>query len=154
MDWLITIALILTGLTFVMLEIFILPGFIAGIIGASIVIFGIIRAYISHGAIAGHIALASTFVVFILLMVLVFRTGVLKKISLSDVIDGKANTMDVLDVKIGDEGKTISRLTTIGKAIINDKYYEVKTNGDFIEENKEIIIFKIFENQIYVKLKN
>ena len=56
-------------------------------------------------------------------------------------------------MKIGDTGKTISRLNPMGKALINSILVEVQATEDFIDEEKEITIEKIHQNKIFVKLK-
>ena len=68
-------------------------------------------------------------------------------------IDGKANVIEEGAVKIGDMGKTISRLNPIGKASINNLQVEVQSAEGFIDQEKEISVVKIHQNKIFVKLK-
>ena len=67
-------------------------------------------------------------------------------------IDGKANVLEEGAVKIGDSGKTISRLNPTGKALINKLPLEVQTQDGFIDEEKDIVVTKVLQNKIYVKL--
>jgi len=150
MSWIVIISIIFFGLLFVLLEIFILPGLISGIIGGLLVIFGIVKSYTEYGSTAGHLTLLATILVFTIVMTIFFKTKALDRISLLDVIDGKVNTLDS-KLKIGDTGKTISRISPMGKAIINGEQYEVSTNGGFINEKTDIIVFKIEGNKIFIK---
>jgi len=67
-------------------------------------------------------------------------------------IDSKVNIPD-LNLTVGMEGKTISRLAPAGKAIFETVTEEVFSQQDFIDENQQIIITKIENNKIIVKLR-
>jgi membrane-bound ClpP family serine protease len=150
MAWSVIIPVIVFGLLLVLLEIFILPGLVAGIVGGLLVVFGVYQSYLAYGVMAGSIVLFATIAVFIILMVLFFKSGTWRKVALSDVVEGKMNTIDKT-LKAGVTGKTISRLAPMGKALINNDYCEVTTNGEFVDENEEIIIVKIEGNKIIVR---
>ena len=53
--------------------------------------------------------------------------------------------------KVGDKGKTSSALRPYGKAVFSDKFYEVKSSENFIDENKKIKIINILQDKIIVK---
>ena len=72
---------------------------------------------------------------------------------LNSKIEGKTNVIDENKIKAGDTGKTTSRLSPAGKAIINGDYYEVHTQSEFMDPGTEIEIIKIDFNKIYVKQK-
>ena len=150
MTWFSILPLIILGLLLVVLEIFILPGIISGVVGGILVVFGIYQSYVIYGPFAGTMTLFATIVAFALIMFLFFRSGTWKKIALSDVVDGKTNVINP-EIKVGDIGTTISRLAPIGKAIINNEYFEVRTNGEYLSENNKISVTKIENNNIYVR---
>lgn len=152
MTWSLIIPLIVFGLLFVFLEIFILPGFVAGIVGGLVVIYGVYQAWVTYGPLAGGLTLLATILIFVGALIIFFRTGTWKRLALNDVLDGKMNTFDIL-IQPGDEGISISRLVPTGKALIRDQYVEVRTNGDFVDENVQVIITKIEDNKIYVRKK-
>jgi membrane-bound ClpP family serine protease len=60
------------------------------------------------------------------------------------------NTLDDI-LSPGDRGKSISRLAPMGKALINNEYYEVSTNGEFVDENQPIEVIKIEGSRVLVK---
>ena len=68
-------------------------------------------------------------------------------------IDSKVNVIDMEKIKVGDTGKTVSRLVPAGKAIINGDFYEVRTTGEFLDQDTEIEIEKIEANKIFIKPK-
>lgn len=150
MNWYLIVTLIIVGCGMIFLELFLLPGFIVGIIGALITIFAIVQAYVNYGVMVGNLILLATIIGFVVILILFFRPKTWKKISLQETIDKKVNTIDA-SVQVGVRGITVSRLAPMGKAFINNAYYEVSTYGEYIEANEEIEVFKIEGNKIYVR---
>lgn len=155
MGWPVIAVLIFIGLVFLVLEILVFPGqAIAGIIGLVIIAAAIWQTYVNFGPTAGHITLASTLGASVLLLVISLRSKTWKRTMLKSNIDSKVGIIEDSQVKIGDSGKTVSRLNPAGKALINDDYFEVHTQGDFIDQGTEVIVTKKDFNRIYVKRKN
>jgi len=152
MDWTLIVTLIAAGIVLVMLEIFLLPGMIAGILGGAAIIFGIYESYAVYGASAGIATAGITLSATVILLILLFRSNTWKKAALDSTIDGKMN-MESDKLTVGDEGKTITRLYPIGKAEINEEIYEVQSPGGIIEADTEIIVTKIEGYKIFVKPK-
>jgi membrane-bound ClpP family serine protease len=154
MHWILIATFIIIGLIFLALEILVIPGVgIAGIIGFILIAVGVWQTYAGHGMMAGHLVLAGTFVLTVLTLVLSLRGKTWRRLALSTSIDSKVNTIDEENLKPGDTGKTVSRLAPMGKALINGEFYEVSTNGDFIDQQTDIIVLKIDHNKIIVKRK-
>ena len=154
MHWLLIATFIAIGLIFLALEILVIPGVgVAGIIGFILIAIGVWQAYAGHGMLAGHLVLGGTFIFTVLTLVLSLRGKTWKRLALSTNIDSKVNLIDENKIKPGDTGKSISRLAPMGKAQINGEFYEVSTNGDFIDQHTEIVILKIEYNKIIVKRK-
>ncbi len=154
MGWLLIAVLIILGLTFLVLEILVIPGAgFAGVIGFLLITVAIWQTYAHHGATSGHLVLAGTFVLTLLTLILSLRSKTWKKISLSDEIKSRVNVIDEGALSVGDEGMTTSRLAPMGKAQIKGEFYEVRTTGAFIDQNMPIIIEKLDNNKVYVKLK-
>jgi membrane-bound ClpP family serine protease len=155
MPWLLIATFILIGLIFLALEILVIPGVgVAGVIGFILIAVGVWQAYASHGLAAGHSVLGGTLALTVLTLVLSLRSKTWRRLALSTSIDSKVNVIDETKIKPGDTGKTVSRLAPMGKAIINDEFYEVSTNGDFIDQQTEITVLKIEFNKIIVKRKD
>ena len=154
MSWLLIIILIVLGLLFLLLEVLVIPGTtLAGILGFGALFVGIWQAYASKGIVAGHITLGSTIVVTIISLYFSFKTGTWKRMALKSTVDGKMDQLEGLDIKVGDIGTSISRLAPSGKAIFNNEIIEVHTFGEFIDQEKELIVISVTENKIIVTLK-
>jgi membrane-bound ClpP family serine protease len=154
MHWILIATFIIIGLIFLALEILVIPGVgIAGIIGFILIDVGVWQTYAGHGMMDGQLVLAGTFVLTVLTLVLSLSGKTWRRLALSTSIDSKVNTIDEENLKPGDTGKTVSRLAPMGKALINGEFYEVSTNGDFIDQQTDIIVLKIDHNKIIVKRK-
>ena len=147
------ILLILLGLFLLMLEILFVPGMVLGFISVILMIVGIIFSFKDYGTTTGIMVLAGTTIASIVSVYWAFRSPLWKKLQVQSSMDGKANVLEEGAVNVGDSGKTISRLNPMGKALINNLYVEVQVMEDFIDQNEEIIIVKIQQNKIFVKLK-
>jgi len=155
MHWLLIATFIIIGLIVLALEILVIPGVgIAGVIGFILIAVGIWQAYSGYGMLAGHLVLAGTVVLTVITLVLSLRGKTWRKLALSTAIDSKVNVIDHELIKTGDTGKTVSRLAPMGKALINGEFYEVSTNGDFIDQQTEIVVEKIEYNKVIVKRKD
>ena len=135
-----------------LLEILVIPGSgVAGIIGFGLMVAGIWLAYSREGATSGHITVGITLGLSFIILLLALRSKTWNKAMLSTQINSKVNTIDRAILNIGEKGKTISRCAPMGKAVFNDKFYEVSAYSDFIDEGKDIEIIKISGNKIFVK---
>lgn len=154
MTWTIIAILIIVGLLFLILEILVVPGTtFVGIIGFILIVIGIWQSFSVYGNLAGSITLGSCILLTLVTLYYSLRSNTWKKFMLKTDINSKVNVIDENKLKVGDTGKTVSRLAPAGKALINNAFYEVHTNGEFIDEGMEIIIIKINFNKINVKLK-
>lgn len=146
--------LLIVGFLFLLLEILVLPGTgIAGIIGFALIAIGIWQAYAILGTRIGTYVLIGSVVLSVVSLSVALKAGTWKRASLSSSINSRVNVVETDKVKVGDSGRTVSRLAPMGKALINDIYWEVRSNGALIDENSEIEVIKIETNKIIVKLK-
>ena len=155
MSWTIIFVLILAGLIFLLLEILVVPGTtVVGAIGFILMAIGIWQGYAAHGTPEGHYLLAGTLFATILLISMALRSKTWNRVMLHTNLDGKANVIDENAVKPGDTGKSVSRLVPMGKALINNEYYEVSSSGEFIDPGTEITVVRIENNKIFIKSNN
>ena len=154
MNWLLIAVFIVLGLAFLVLELLVFPGFgFSGIIGFILISIGVWQTYEQYGLLAGHLVLSGTFILTLITLILSLRGRTWKKIALSDAIDSRVNVIEEDKIHVGDEGLTTSRLVPMGKALINGEFYEVRTTGAFIDQQSKIVIEKLENNKIFVKLK-
>ena len=67
--------------------------------------------------------------------------------------DSKLDLREGMEFNEGDTGLTMSRLAPTGKAMINDQIIEVHTYGEFIDQEKEIVVISVKDNKIIVTTK-
>ncbi len=155
MSWTVIIVLIVVGLFFIILEMLVVPGTtVVGVVGFILMAIGIWQTYAVYGTPAGHYVLAGSAVLTLATLALSLRSKTWNRVMLHSEISGKTNVYEADKVKVGDVGKTVSRLVPMGKAIINDDYYEVRSSGEYINQNTEITVVKIEHNRIFVKPNN
>lgn len=145
--------IILLGLLFLMIEIFLLPGIsIACIAGIIFLIGGIVFAFTYIGSTAGTITLIASVVLIAVTFVLLLRSKSLKKIALNTEITSTVDNSDFKNINVGDKGVTISRLNPMGKVMVNNVIVEAKTyDGGMIDEETEIIVEKVESMNIIVR---
>lgn len=136
-------------------EFLIAPGVtIAGIAGFILVGIGIYFGYKHFGTPIGHYILGSTAIVSIFSVVLMLRSKTWEKIALDSKVEGKSSTSLEIEVNIGDTGETITRLNPYGKVVINNKFYEAKSAGSFLDPKTKIEVKKIDRSHLIVKPLN
>lgn len=155
LDLIIVIALLILGVLFMLVEIFLLPGIsIAGIAGAIFLIGGIAYAYLFLGSTAGNVTLAASVAALGGTFVWMLRSKSLRKISLETNIESTVDNTNLQKMAVGDTGIAVSRLNPIGRVMVNDTVAEGKSvDGEFIEEDSEIEIVKIETYNVLVKRK-
>ena len=151
MTWTAIVILLLIGILLITLEIVVLPGAIAGIVGLIMLSIGVWQSYATYGIVAGNIVLLVSVVVCILLLVFFMRSKTWRFFGLKTEIDSKVNTIDENLLTVGVRGRTVSRLAPTGKANINGQIVEVHTVSEFVNENEEVEITKIEGYKITVK---
>jgi len=151
------IIIILLGVLLFIIEFLLVPGItVAGIGGAILIVGGVIMAYHHHGSTIGNFTLLGTALISFLTVFMVLKSGTWKKIMLKKDISGKVNVVDQtgVEVKIGDMGKTITRLNPMGKVVINGNYFEAQSLNKYIDQKTDIEVIKVLSNKLVVKLKN
>ena len=151
MDILIVIALCFIGIVLILVEIFLIPGLtLTAIAGAAFSIGGVYYAFKNIGTTAGVITLISVIAVIGFAFVYLIKSKALDKIALKTDINSTVGSKELPDIAEGDTGITISRLNPIGKVRVNNITIEAKTLSDFIDENTEVKVIKVFSTQLIV----
>jgi len=154
MSWLIILILILGGLGLLILELLVIPGTtIVGIVGFVLISVGVWQGYAQYGSASGTLILLGALIVSIGSFYFSLRSNTWNKAKLDKSIDSKVNT-EAQELSVGDEGMTTSRLNPMGKAFINNAFYEVSTHGEFVDNDKKIKILSIDGNKVLVELIN
>jgi membrane-bound ClpP family serine protease len=149
------IIIILLGIFLLLIEFLIIPGFtVFGVGGFAFMLLGVGSAYYYHGIMAGNLTLLGTVVASLATIYFIFKKKTWKKIGLQANIKSKHEPFETEKIHTGDEGKTITRLAPVGKAMVNNIICEAKSAGGFIDENTDITVIKVLTTQIIVKPKN
>jgi membrane-bound ClpP family serine protease len=143
--------LIISGIILIVLEIIVIPGLISGIVGGLLMLAGIILSYQWLGILWGNVIFILSLVVLLLNIYYSLKSKTWKRLALTSEIDSKVNVLETIDINLGDTGITITRMNTMGKVMINEKVYEAKTNGEYIDVNVPVEVIKINESNIIVK---
>ncbi len=150
--WLVIAALILAGLLLIIVEIVFIPGTtVVGLLGLIFTIVGIVFSYSYFGSETGFYVLLGTSLVTAGTLYLSFRKGAWKKFSHQSTIDSKVNEGMADHLNAGEEGISISALRPMGSAEFHGKIFEVKTNGEFVNNGIKLRIVKIQANYILVE---
>jgi membrane-bound ClpP family serine protease len=151
MTWLYIILLIALGLALLVLEILILPGLIAGIIGALFILAGVLLAYGEYGTTTGHLTAVSTVFLTIAVVLYFLRSRSWQRFGLNSTIEGKTNEVNKLPIAEGDTGITLSALRPMGTILVNNHRVEAQTRGEMIPENSTVKIISILPNKVLVE---
>lgn len=154
MDILIIGTLLVIGIFLIILEIFFLPGItIAGIASILFLAGAIYYAFAELGSTEGFVVLAVSVIAIITTIIWFMRSKTLTKMSLHTEIDSVAPTLIDTHIKVGDTGVTLSRLNPMGQIIIGNEKIEAKSLDGFIDENQPVVVEKVENTNVIVRLK-
>lgn len=147
----IIIILLLIGLTLLLAEVLVIPGFgIAGIGGILMSCAGIYMAYSQLGVFSGIIISVCTAIAFVVMLYILSKSKTIDKMKLKSEINSQVGEQDNSLLKIGDEGETITRLNLYGKVKINGTTYQARSLK-YIDTKTRVVIVAIENNCILVK---
>lgn len=150
-----TVILIICGIILLLVEFFIIPGITLAGIGAFILLAGgIVSAYYNQGIKFGNYITLITATAIVVIFVFAFRAGTWKRVGLTAASDSKVEIRKEEKIRVGSSGKTISKLSPIGKAIIEQTVVEVRSDGNYINSNTSIVVTRIDGYKIFVEELN
>ena len=153
MDWFLLVSLLSIGLVLVLTEILFVPGTtLVGILGLLVTIGGVYYAFITFGQEVGWLVLGISILVNMGVIIYGFRSGVWSRFALKETISSRSFDDRLLGLEIGMRGMTISDLKPFGKAEFMDRIFEVKSDSGFISVGSSVIITKLVDNKIIVKV--
>ena len=144
--WLI-ILLILLGVLFLVAELVLLPGVSLGALFA-LVCYGsaIYTAFADYGPFTGGIVVLIILALSFVATVLSLRSKTWQRFSLKQEIRSSSTpVMPAEELQIGDRGVTLSRLSPMGKVEIGGRTYEAKSQGAYVDPQRDVEVVG-FEN--------
>lgn len=151
-EWITVISLVVLGLIFVLIELLFIPGTtVVGILGFVSTVVGIYLSFDYFGSSTGWWFTLGSSLFFAITLYYSFKSGTWERFSLKSAMQNKVNEGLTAELKEGDEGTAVSTLKPVGKAEFDNKEYEVKSFGDYVEPGTRIKIVKIDINNILVE---
>lgn len=140
------IFLVLLGLFFLVAELVFLPGAALGVI-LSLASYAAATyfAFVRIGMVGGVITLGIIIVLSLIATIISLRAKTWQRFALKNKVEGQSMQTPAEEVKIGDCGVTISRLSPMGKVLIGGKEYEAKSAEAYIDQRTEVTVIG-FEN--------
>lgn len=146
------IGLIVLGIFFLVIEVFLLPGIsIAGVAGVACMLGGIVMAYTNMGTVTGTWVLGGSFVALAAVLYGFYKSKTFEKMALKTDIESKTEPFNGQAIKPGDRGVTLSRLAPIGKVQINDAVVEGRSENELIDENTPVEVVEVGSYNVLVR---
>jgi membrane-bound serine protease (ClpP class) len=181
-NW-VEVALFVTGLLLLLVEIFLIPGFgFVGFIGLVFILAGLFGMLIKNPPdrlpwpesdfdwqfLTNQIwAIGLGFIGFVVLATLlrkyIPRTGFFSRLTLAPATAKRGGEMEIsmtapaesaeTVIKAGDSGEAISRLRPAGKAMFGEAVVDVVAEGAFIDKGAKVTIIEVRGNRVVVRQK-
>ena len=154
MELLITGILTAIGTLLLVVEVVLIPGLgLTGLLGAGAMLGAVIYAFTCISSLAGWSTLLIIILIIAALIMWAAYGKTLDKMALKKNINSTSADKEAQSIKVGDEGRTVTRLALIGDARFGARIIEVTTSDGFIDEKADVVVERISANIIYVKLK-
>lgn len=153
-DLFLILVLLLVGYTLVLLEVFLLPGLVVGIIGAGSVGAGCYLAWTRYGAAAGGLTIIGSFVLMVGGVIAFFKSPWGRRTRLQTELGKEAGytvAQKHFQELLGKEGEAASILRPAGVMMIGHERYDVVTAGEFIERGVKVRVVAVEGNRIVVE---
>jgi membrane-bound serine protease (ClpP class) len=140
------VVLLVAGLAALAAELFILPGFgVAGVIGALLLIAGIITSWVHFGAFWGGLAVAATIVISVAMFVFMFRSKAMRKrlVLETQLKPGGGTASQDLEGLVGKMGETKTDLRPAGIATVDGNRLDVVSEGGYIDRGTRVRVIEI-----------
>ena len=142
---LLTLLLVL-GAFFLVAELVFLPGTILGAL-LSLTSYGvaIYFGFAKYGLVGGIVTIFVALILSLLVTILSLRAKTWQRFALKDKLMGTSSSLPADELKVGDVGVAISRLSPMGKIEVDGKSYEAKSTDAYIDPKIRVQVVG-FEN--------
>lgn len=150
------VALVISALLLLLVELFVIPGSsLAAILSAVCLAWAVAYAFINIGSMAGIITLIIALILGFCVLSVFMRSKTLDKVALKEDISATVDRSAAEQIRVGDKGVAITRLALIGNADINGHVVEVRSASGFLNEKTPVEVIRISDNEIVVQeIKN
>ena len=144
--------LVAVGFVFLVVELFLVPGFsIPGLVGIGMISYGIFKAKTEYGVTGAFITFSVSAIAAVILIRVALRSHAAKAVRL-DYSEKDTSAVDDYSGLVGMEGKAITKLRPSGTAMIDKKRFDVVTDGEYIDENSPIQVIAVDGTRIVVTI--
>ena len=142
----IIVLLVFFGLLFLVAELVLLPGLSIGAL-LSLVCYGssIYLAFRDYGPLTGTLVVVAIVLLSLIAVVVSLRAKTWQRFSLQQEIRSSSMPEPEKELQIGARGKSVSRLSPMGKIEIDGRIYEAKSQDVYIDPRSEVEVVG-FEN--------
>lgn len=156
MELLIPIALVLAGLSLIVVEIYLVPGVnVVGIVGALTMLFGIGYAFSEAGMTGGLLTAAGAISLSAGAFYVMWQTGAWNQFILGTSLQEDRTLAEQTSATraalVGRHGTTVSPLRPTGFADIDGERVEVVTEGQFVAAGSRVEIVAVDRRRVFVR---
>ena len=150
------IALVISALLLLLVELFVIPGSsLAAMLSAICLVWAVAYAFINISALAGIITLIIALILGSCVLIAFMRSKTLDKVALTEEVASTLDRSVAAQVQVGDKGYAVTRLALIGNAEINGHIVEVRSADGFLNEKTPVVVTRVTDNEIIVQeIKN
>lgn len=150
------IALVISALLLLLIELFVIPGSsLAALLSAICLAWAVAYAFINISALAGIITLIIALILGSCVLTVFMRSKTLDKVALTEEVASTVDRSAAAQVQVGEKGYAVTRLALIGNAEINGHIVEVRSADGFLNEKTPIVVVRVTDNEIIVQeIKN
>lgn len=150
----IIVILVAAALLLFALEAFVFPGFGICGIGAIVCLVAADVLICRHaGTTAAIVAIVVSTIIVVGGLWWFAHSKAIDRVALHSTISSTAATTEQLSVRVGDEGRALTRLALIGNADIGGRQVEVKSDGGFIDEGTPVVVTLVNDGLVLVRPK-
>lgn len=151
MDLFIILCLLIVALVLLLVDLFLIPGTgFASVLATGCVVFAVYYAFDTLGMLAGLATLALAGIGGVLAVMRFMRSKTLDRVALKKNIDSKIDRTAAKSLRVGDKGKTVTRLALIGNADFGGKIVEVKSADGFMDAQTPVTVIRVSDSLIEV----
>lgn len=146
MDMFYIVLLIVLGVLFLITELLLLPGISIGGVLAMVCYGGAaFLAFRDFGTMGGVVVIVVVLLASLLTTIISLRAKTWQRFSLKQQISSSSMTCPDKELRVGDVGTTLSRLSPMGKVEIGGRIYEAKSLDVYVDQRREVEVVG-FEN--------
>lgn len=150
----VVIILIVLGILLFVIEFLLVPGVtVAGIGGLVLTVLGVYKAFDDFGSTVGIWVLIGTLMLSVFVIAMSLRARTWSRLMLRTNVDSTVD-QDISEdqIRVGDKGKSLTRLAPMGKVEVNGIVREATSLVGYVNEHSDIEVVSVEGTRISVKL--